>query len=91
MHELKDDEVIDPNRLRPRELLVQIHEKVTRLEKQNEERSRLDLDVQLKINTLQVQMSEKANVRTKAQTTIWALIVAAVSSVLSALATRFFS
>ena len=86
MSDLKDDEVIDPNRLRPRELLIRIYEKVQRLEENDKERAKSEIETKLKINTLEVDM----NNRTKTVGTIWGLIAGTITGILSALATKLF-
>jgi hypothetical protein len=87
MSDLKDDEVIDPTRLKPRELLVQIHGTVTRLEKQNDERSKSDLETQLKIKALET----KVEAQEKKKGNVFAFVIAAISSIMSAIATAIFT
>lgn len=90
MGDLRDDDIIDPNALRPRELIVRIYEKVERLEKQSDDRSKQDLETQLKLRTLEIEVKHQVDKQSRKQGAIWGLISGAVSAVIAAIATKIF-
>lgn len=90
MGDLKDDEAIDLNRLKPRELLVLIYEKVEGLEHKEAERAKMDVQTKLDIQKLQLQMEQTVDERASRKGTIYGIISGGITALITALLTKLF-